>query len=182
MRPTARDILEFDLIRKPNEQIGRSVHVSTDSRPKSSSGENSGLSSASLDVTGSSKDTLETSGLVSDTQPLSDPDPLTGFGLLGRIVCEPCQVRCRCPAKVDDVELNTKASVDLNQLRRSSISESHHPLKSMGSKVSRSELERRLKEESDKVDRLEMSMADIRAENRALLDRIEALEKRIETS
>lgn len=186
MRPTAREILEFDLIRKPkDEQVGSSIHVSTDSRPRSSRAESSGLSLPSLGVASSSseRDISEVlCGLGSDIQPLSDPNLLAGLELLGRIICETCQVQCRCPAEADDLELATKASGDLSQPRRNSISKDHHPPRSMSSKASRSELERRLKEESDKVKRLEMSMADIRAENKALLDRIEALEKERETA
>ncbi|KAF9930925.1 hypothetical protein BGZ67_005565 [Mortierella alpina] len=50
------------------------------------------------------------------------------------------------------------------------------------SKLPRTELEQKLSEESEKVQRLEMSMAAIRAENRALLDRIQQLEYEKETS
>ncbi|CAO3563154.1 unnamed protein product [Mortierella alpina] len=50
------------------------------------------------------------------------------------------------------------------------------------SKLPRTELEQKLSEESEKVRRLEMSMAAIRAENRALMDRIQQLEYEKETS
>ncbi|KAI1295849.1 Eukaryotic translation initiation factor 2-alpha kinase [Mortierella claussenii] len=70
-------------------------------------------------------------------------------------------------------------SEESNEARndRSSGSKKHRPSKSMSSnKTSRSELEQRLQEEGIKVKRLEMSMEAMRAENRALLDKIQQLE------
>jgi len=182
MRPTAREILEFDLIRKPKEEPRRSTsHASTNSRTKSG-GESDRLSPDSFGVSGASseRDISETlPGLGLDMLSLSDSIPPAGSApsvSTGRIICEACQTRCQCPAELSNVGTGRKAMDDMNHTRRSP-SAKDHPSRPVSSKTSRSELEHRLKEESDKVKRLEMSMANIRAENKALLDRIEALER-----
>ncbi|KAG0006143.1 Eukaryotic translation initiation factor 2-alpha kinase [Modicella reniformis] len=181
MRPTAHELLEFDLIRKPKEEpIGSPAPVSTGNRTKNSE---CSMSPAFLDVTDfqskrEPSEALRGHGL--DTISLSDSNPPAELALpvgTGKILCEACRARCQCQVKADDdVGSFVVARSDQDQPGGSPSFKDHHPSISISSKTSRSELKQRLKEESEKVKRLEMSMAEIRADNKALLDRIEELE------
>ncbi|KAG0293293.1 Eukaryotic translation initiation factor 2-alpha kinase [Dissophora globulifera] len=189
LRPTAREILEFDLIRKlgPGDESSSISGGGTLAEGGASGSSGRGRDAAS-------------GGLGTETGYPQDsklPLPLTtsgGAGAIattGRLICENCQARCRCPetpvpehmvvvtdSVVQPIDTVGPILPNKSHHRGHHHHRAHHrSSKSVSSKTSRAELEQRAKEEGEKVKRLEMSMAAMRAENRALLDRIQALEQ-----
>ncbi|KAG0261886.1 hypothetical protein BG011_000583 [Mortierella polycephala] len=194
MRPTAREILEFDLIRKPREETTADpVVVSEISKRTSSDGD-------PQDISAGVQDSSEMMNLLKELQGLglsADTVHPTCPGPASAVICQKCQsqlqpseaaqsIKNTSDAK-DTIIGSTAASCD-TALKTSKSdptkrhSRGHRPSKSTSSKSSRAELEQRLAEESEKVKRLEMSMTAMREENKALLDRIQVLEYEKELS
>ncbi|KAF9904344.1 Eukaryotic translation initiation factor 2-alpha kinase [Lobosporangium transversale] len=221
MRPTAREILEFDLIRKSKESplfpSGVTSMASNESQREAGAGKGrdiniicsygrEGSTSEEVGLRMSNETLEKLQGLeLSASSELMGPVALEATNTANacaeyttRKICEDCQSRCRCFEK--DISNHTSDFttgdnngdfMNKNSIHRgfkssstiSTTNRSHHSSKSLSStKVSKSELEQRLKSESDKVKRLEMSLEAMRAENKALLDRIQALEHEKEMS
>ncbi|KAF9955482.1 hypothetical protein BGZ72_003705 [Mortierella alpina] len=237
MRPTAREILDFELIRKSKEDPGAFSNTATPTFTTTAvvtetgsdrQGRTSATAAAALgrhgtqDVVGSNVaeiGDLEGLGLMVSDAAAASSLTSTVLKSVARVICEGCQSRCRCfePLRQQDAKLETATgladskdggepdghghlidspkgfSSKHNTSSNSEKSKRHHQrghrsTKStssstlLTSKLPRTELEQRLSEESEKVQRLEMSMAAIRAENRALMDRIQQLEYEKEMS
>ncbi|KAG0198565.1 Eukaryotic translation initiation factor 2-alpha kinase [Mortierella sp. GBA30] len=228
MRPTAREILDFDLIHKPKEEFPT---IPTTPSPSPLLTSMRGLFSTATDdyrpkkIERTTEHTKDLGGgdrhgrsagddalLESGSPSVIMPDHPVG---LTRVICEGCQSRCRCflgPLKDEGAKSSTLTDEDLQEdadpasksinsccvepskplsdekSKRHQHHRSHHrstkstSSSSLASKASRSDLEQRLTEEREKVRWLEMSMAAIRAENRALMDRIQQLEYEKELS
>ncbi|KAF8984683.1 Eukaryotic translation initiation factor 2-alpha kinase [Entomortierella lignicola] len=202
LRPTARQILEFDLIRKQKEEPAITIPVV----------DHSHAMDKPIDVEAPVPAPEALHGLGLDSSILANPNPnpnpnptfvpsatLVMQPCATREICEACQSRCRCNETAVTAAAATESAVTVavvdavdNQNDSNNTSNSnqgkarhrkgHRSSKSMSTKSSRGDLEQRLKEEGDKVQRLEMSVAAMRAENRALLDRIQALEYEKEMS
>lgn len=208
MRPTAREILEFDLIRKVKEDatgVGYEGGAPTE--------DNNDVSSASTPrgpgrgVEGRQKEDLHGLGLSTDT----DVCKPWVSSLTRKPICEACQARCQCSSSsppsssvsispssgsnaggfvaplVHGTSVSTEANASTPKPRESNkrlLSSSqggrgHRSSKSISNsqwKPSRSDLEQKLGEETERSKRLEMSLEAMRAEQKALLDRIQALE------
>ncbi|KAF9907895.1 Eukaryotic translation initiation factor 2-alpha kinase [Linnemannia zychae] len=224
MRPTAREILEFDLIRKVKEEVSTvatsgSVGEATTEHESESQTEQH-RRSGSVDGVGHGKEDLHGLGLLNgmDTVAKAGIDGSESCvtrvsSLTGKPICEACQSRCRCSSSplpsssavaplssssssvapgsdkspVDQIisgnigiepETKVKSKDPSKRLSSSSghHSRGHRSSKSISQKMSRSELESKLNEETERSKRLEMSLEAMRAEQKALLDRIQALE------
>ncbi|KAF9585057.1 Eukaryotic translation initiation factor 2-alpha kinase [Lunasporangiospora selenospora] len=226
MRPTAAEILDFDLIRKHKEETAHpglscpaTASETNASRDKATTtrGSNTNESPNGEDVQcfapgetlprtekdrdsppGNARESKRASrqGLGVITTKLPDPPSL----LSTRIVCERCQARCRCSIhdqgdELEDVltHLGSIVSAQRDASKRQSVEsvgsiagggdEGRRLSRSRSSKSRKHKnLEKKLDEESEKVKRLEQSMTAIRAENKALLDRIQELEYEKELS
>lgn len=210
MRPSAREILEFDMIRKAKEEATSNSQNSTPTGNDGSSA--SSHRGSGQQVEGRQKEDLHGLGLLTET---SMPKPRRS-SLKGKPICEACQARCRClsstsspPSSVSvipssdlsglieqsmpgssvsiEAESNTAKSKSKDASKRlssSSHGRGHRSSKSTSTsqKLSRSELEQKLTEETERSKRLEMSLEAMRAEQKALLDRIQALEYEKELS
>ncbi|KAF9128374.1 Eukaryotic translation initiation factor 2-alpha kinase [Mortierella sp. 14UC] len=234
MRPTAREILEFDLIQKVREEAS-----STMAMGGTSAGNDEGGSakehhprSGKVDGVGRGKEYLHGLGLLNDKDAaakpasgVSDSSMARASPLTGKPVCETCQARCRCSSSIphssssssvappspssssvtpgfgsgpvdqimsenNGTEADTKMK-SKDPSKRLSSSSSHHghshsrghrSSKSISQKMSRTELEYKLNEETERSKRLEMSLEAMRAEQKALLDRIQELEYEKELS
>ncbi|KAF9184262.1 Eukaryotic translation initiation factor 2-alpha kinase [Haplosporangium sp. Z 767] len=191
MRPTAREILEFDLIRKPREEIvSDPVVASETSKRTSSDGDPQGISAGvqeSSEMLNLLKE-LQEFGLSAN---MAHPDPASVM------ICQKCQSQLRPSEEAQSIKNTSDAKDSIignatascgTALKTSQSdptkrhSRGHRPSKSTSSKSSRAELEQRLAEGSEKVKRLEMSMTAMREENKALLDRIQVLEYEKELS
>ncbi|KAF9170632.1 Eukaryotic translation initiation factor 2-alpha kinase [Mortierella sp. AD010] len=197
LRPTASEILEFDLIRKQKEEpiiLSAAANPNPTSVAVSTETESPGVKKTSESFRGL--------GLVSPVP--VNPNIVSSTGMIiepcvTREICEACQSRCQCSEPAVATAVATAAAVNAaaagvigNPTDPSAATDSgqgksrhqkgHRSSKSVSGKISRSDLEQRLKEESEKVQRLEMSMVAMRAENKALLDRIQALEYEKEMS
>ncbi|KAF9355889.1 Eukaryotic translation initiation factor 2-alpha kinase [Mortierella sp. AD094] len=197
LRPTAREILEFDLIRKQKEDpiiLTAATNPSRTSVVEPVEAENLGIKKIS--------ETFH--GLGLDSPVPAHPNIESSAGLtmepcVAREICEACQSRCRCSetdvaaAAATAAAVNAAAADIVDNLTDPNVAtnsgqgkarhlKGHRSSKSVSGKSSRADLEQRLKEESERVQRLEMSMAAMRAENKALLDRIQALEYEKEMS
>ncbi|KAF8932153.1 Eukaryotic translation initiation factor 2-alpha kinase [Haplosporangium gracile] len=215
MRPSAREILEFDLIRNVKEEV---TNVSAGGTPTEN---NAGSSASSHHGSGQRpegrmKEDLHGLGLLTETD-VSKPRVSS---LKGKPICEACQARCRCASSFSsspppatssasnapssgiagpidqsmsrisgggEAETKTdkpKSKDASKRLPSSSHGRGHRPSKSTSTsqKLSRFELEQKLMEETERSKRLEMSLEAMRAEQKALLDRIQALEYEKELS
>ncbi|KAG0017011.1 Eukaryotic translation initiation factor 2-alpha kinase [Entomortierella chlamydospora] len=197
LRPTASEILEFDLIRKQKEEP---IILSAATNP----GPTSVAVSTETESPGIKKTSEAFCGLGLDSPVPVNPNIVSSTGMtiepcVAREICEACQSRCQCSEPAVATAVATAAAVNAaaagvidNPIDSSAVTNSgqgktrhqkgHRSSKSVSGKISRADLEQRLKEESEKVQRLEMSMAAMRAENKALLDRIQALEYEKEMS
>ncbi|KAF9271713.1 ornithine decarboxylase antizyme with +1 programmed ribosomal shift Spa1 [Mortierella alpina] len=235
MRPTAREILDFDLIHKSKEDPATFSSTPTPTfttatpRAGEADSEHPGRNAANP----APHDEVFTQDIIGDVAEVEDLD---GLGLLvsdtsaasaltssilksvARVICEGCQSRCRCfeplshqganseigAGSVNDESeagghrhcidslkgnnSNSNTSSNRNEKSKRQPHRGHRSTKStssstlLTSRLPRTELEQKLSEESEKVQRLEMSMAAIRAENRALMDRIQQLEYEKEMS
>ncbi|KAF9107467.1 Eukaryotic translation initiation factor 2-alpha kinase [Mortierella sp. AM989] len=193
MRPTAREILEFDLIQKHKEEPIIITTVVEQVEPGDQT--KNGVQNILEAFHGLGLDSP-----VPVTPTFKASDGLINESCMARVICESCQSRCRCSETVvaaaaatvaatnavaaEDIAnhaIETNVAINSDQ-DKSRHRKGHRSSKSMSTKSGRADLEQRLKEESDKVRRLEMSMSSIRAENKALLDRIQALEYEKEMS
>ncbi|KAF9934788.1 hypothetical protein FBU30_000082 [Linnemannia zychae] len=212
MRPTAREILEFDLIRKVKEEtMTDNMHIENEGGstiPKLYSEDSSHRHNENLLGLGlSTKDTVSSSNGEKDI----DSSIQRVSSHTGKPICEACQARCRCSSETSSSVLNapgvdnghesqikfekvgggangTSSSHTKHKdsskrhLSSSNHSRGHRSSKSISQKLSRSELEHKLTEETEKSKRLEMSLAAMRAEQKALLDRLQILEYEKELS
>ncbi|KAF9539118.1 Eukaryotic translation initiation factor 2-alpha kinase [Mortierella hygrophila] len=205
MRPSAREILEFDMIRKAKEEAMNVSQSSTPTENDISSG--SSRRGPGQRAEGRQKEDLYGLGLLTETG-VSKPKVSS---LKGKSICEACQARCRCSSPsnssrpssasvvpssdpsgfIDPSMPGTGVSIEAESITpkpkskdtskrfsSSSHGRGHRSSKStsMSQKLSRSELEHKLTEETERSKRLEMSLEAMRAEQKALLDRIQALE------
>lgn len=209
MRPSAREILEFDLIRKVKEEA---ASVSSSGTPTGNDGSSgSSRRRSGQQAEGRQKEDLHGLGLLTET---AVPKPRVS-SLTGKSICEDCQARCRCSSStspppssyivpssdlsglIDQSMPGTSISIEAEsstakpkskdaskRLSSSSHGRGHRSSKSTSTsqKLSRSELEQKLTEETERSKRLEMSLEAMRAEQKALLDRIQALEYEKELS
>ncbi|KAG0218154.1 Eukaryotic translation initiation factor 2-alpha kinase [Mortierella sp. NVP41] len=205
MRPTAREILEFDLIKKVKEE---STSISADSTPtENDKGSAQSKHRSGRGEDGGNKEELHGLGLLTETdasKSLGGSDSLLSriSSLTGKSICQACQSRCRCTtpgsslsiapesvgAPVDQVVPgNGESEIDVDKLKAKDSSKrhsrGHRSSKSTSHKSgSRADLEQRLMEETERSKRLEMSLEAMRAEQKALLDRIQVLEYEKELS
>ncbi|KAF9430876.1 Eukaryotic translation initiation factor 2-alpha kinase [Entomortierella beljakovae] len=211
LRPSAREILEFDLIRKQKDEpvvISTTVNLSAPSRVDHSTTTNTNTNTTTQTSNPSVKIIPETiHGLgLSSTMSVNPTISSTGASTVEphatRVICEDCQARCRCHESLVAAAATTAAAaaaaaaavdscsnckmmspdVTSNNEKGKSSQKGHRSSKSLSSRSSRIELEQRIKDEQDRVQRLEMSMKTMRAENKALLDRIQELEYEKEMS
>ncbi|KAG0349101.1 Eukaryotic translation initiation factor 2-alpha kinase [Podila humilis] len=220
MRPSANEILEFELIRKPKEEssLSSSYPVTEDSRSGTGT-----VAPAKVPVTERTKDlndqldaaTAVLHGLGLSTTASTSKKGVNETGIVGNDegnICESCKARrlAKLHRRLAD-RGNISSNIDsqpgvtgdggdgnydddgLNISFRSENGNSrgtgqHNSSKRKKNKknndndqttiMSSSESDRqRLVNESSKVKRLELSLAAMRAENKALLDRIQELEE-----
>ncbi|GJJ75183.1 hypothetical protein EMPS_07541 [Entomortierella parvispora] len=207
LRPSAREILEFDLIRKPKEETATSTAAATCSvtgavhgssptgvtsmvtpTPASVSKGNGTSKNEELKSNGQAKRDMLGLGLMNAENLDSN---INGCGALARILCEGCQVQCQCPRSVENSPIThvpvestvTATEDDATRCDKSLASGSHPTHRRTSSKLKAGKDSpspkmdyNQLAEQTEKVKRLEQSMAALRAENKALLDRIQELE------
>lgn len=206
LRPSAREILEFDLIRKPKEEAGGGSTTTATATTLNGSSPTRGASMATptlasmsvgngksngeaLKSNGKSKDLLGL-GLMNLEKSDNDGNACRAFS---RFLCEGCHVQCQCPRNEEksiatgatEETTTTPTATETHSARRSKSlasgsSPTHRKTTSkvqIGTDDTLPMVEQHLlTEQSEKVRRLEQSMAAMRAENKALLDRIEELE------
>jgi len=210
LRPSAREILEFDLIRKPKEETSggpvttTSTTTTTTLNGSSPAGGDSmatptpasvsiGNGKSKREELKSNRKTQDLVGLGLVNAEKSD-NSSSACGTLSRVLCEGCQVQCQCPRSA---EKSIAASVPTETATTTTATENHSTrsdsksLASVASPTHRRTASKvktgtdgsspmveqhQLTEQTEKVKRLEQSMAALRAENKALLDRIQELE------
>ncbi|KAG0356172.1 Eukaryotic translation initiation factor 2-alpha kinase [Podila minutissima] len=169
MRPSANEILEFELFRKPREDsLPTSLVPEDDHRGKSTSVERGKDLDDQLNA---ATEVLHGLGLTTAGTGLKKSDSDSTFSVSGEL-CEKCTARrvaklSRKEADKSESGHRSKDGISRSTSRRSKFSK---PMNS-----SETDLQQ-LMNESSKVKRLEQSLTAMRAENRALLDRIQELE------
>lgn len=170
MRPSANEILEFELIRKPKEDSLPTSLETEDSHGKRTSERGKGLN----DQLNAATAVLHGLGLTTASTVLNNGNGSSASPVSGDL-CEKC--KARRVAKLSRKEAD-KSRSGSDYRSKDDISRSTSNRRSKLSKpMSNSETDlRRLENEGSKVKRLEQSLSAMRAENRALLDRIQELE------
>ncbi|KAG0100071.1 Eukaryotic translation initiation factor 2-alpha kinase [Podila epicladia] len=171
MRPSANEILEFELFRKPREDSVSTSLVSEDDRRGESTSVERGKD---LDnQLNAATDVLHGLGLTAAGTGLKASDSGSAFPASGE-QCEKCTARR--VAKLSRKEGDKIKSGSGHQFK-DDISRSSSRRSKFSKPMSSSETDlQQLVNESSKVKRLEQSLTAMRAENRALLDRIQELE------
>ncbi|KAF9426811.1 hypothetical protein BGZ94_005989 [Podila epigama] len=193
MRPTANEILEFDLIRKPKEDAsllgglgapGAAAGSAKDTLDRSSQGTNDVQSKTVVEERKNDLDdqlnaataVLHGLGLTENERPSTQNksnSPISSMS--GKHLCEDCKARREAKQLRKQGGEKSRHDQSSPRSRRGDIEKSRSGKVMMGSS-SEADLQR-LAKESDKMKRLEQSLAAMRAENRALLDRIQELEQ-----
>ncbi|KAF9396724.1 Eukaryotic translation initiation factor 2-alpha kinase [Podila verticillata] len=170
MRPSANEILDFELIRKPREDSLPTSLETEDSHGKRTSDRGKDLN----DQLNAATAVLHGLGLTTASTGLDDGNGGSASPVSGDL-CEKC--KARRVAKLSRKETD-KGRSGSDYRSKDDVSRSTSSRRSKLSKpMSNSETDlRRLEKEGSKVKRLEQSLSAMRAENRALLDRIQELE------
>ncbi|KAG0052342.1 hypothetical protein BGZ83_002735 [Gryganskiella cystojenkinii] len=168
IRPSAREILEFDLIKKPKEELQLPLGGPSPSISPTNGGSKSDSKRRKSTEKDSRSDLL---GLG-----LLDPGQSANGGTgTGRVLCKGCQVKCRCITNQESPSCDPETNTSDTMQASCSNAKSHRRSGSRSVEKTMTD-PKLLTEPTEKVKRLEQSLAALRAENKALLDRIQELE------